>query len=128
MLEELERRNDSASTTRAYLRAVYEFPRYFKRSPDQLGPDHIRQLSEVSVPRKEATPQHSDPASRWNPFLLHQDVAGVAIQGQTAKCGHALNFRALAFNPPGSTTMGHLVQREDWVRTGGLRFWRNLEL
>jgi integrase/recombinase XerD len=43
MLEELERRNYAASTTVAYLRAVQEFARYFNRSPDQLGPDHIRQ-------------------------------------------------------------------------------------
>jgi hypothetical protein len=42
MIEELERRNAS-STTRAYLRAVAEFARYFNRRPDQLGPDHIRQ-------------------------------------------------------------------------------------
>ena len=43
MLEELERRNYASSTTRAYLRAVEEFARYFNRRPDQLGPDHIRQ-------------------------------------------------------------------------------------
>jgi integrase/recombinase XerD len=43
MLEELERRNYAASTTVAYLRAVQEFACYFNRSPDQLGPDHIRQ-------------------------------------------------------------------------------------
>ena len=43
MLEELERRNYAASTTRAYLQAVDEFARYFNRPPNQLGPDHIRQ-------------------------------------------------------------------------------------
>src|SRR5262249_11848535 len=43
MLEDLERRNYAASTTRAYLQAVDEFARYFNRPPNQLGPDHIRQ-------------------------------------------------------------------------------------
>jgi site-specific recombinase XerD len=43
MIEELDRRHYAPSTTRAYLRAVEDFSRYFKRSPDQLGPDHIRQ-------------------------------------------------------------------------------------
>jgi integrase/recombinase XerD len=43
MLEELERRNYAVSTTRAYLRALDEYARYFNRPPDQLGPDHIRQ-------------------------------------------------------------------------------------
>lgn len=43
MLEELERRNYSQATVRAYLAAVEDFARYFHRRPDQLSPDHIRQ-------------------------------------------------------------------------------------
>jgi integrase/recombinase XerD len=43
MLEELERRNYSQSTTRAYLRTIEDLARYFKRPPDQLEPEHIRQ-------------------------------------------------------------------------------------
>lgn len=43
MLEELERRNYSQSTTRTYLRTVEDFARYFHRRPDQLGPAHIRE-------------------------------------------------------------------------------------
>jgi integrase/recombinase XerD len=43
MLEELERRNYSQATLRAYVAAVEDFARYFHRSPDQLGPDQIRQ-------------------------------------------------------------------------------------
>jgi site-specific recombinase XerD len=42
MLEELERRNYSKATIRAYLAAVGDFARYFRRRPDQLDPDHIR--------------------------------------------------------------------------------------
>ena len=43
MLEELERRNYSANTVRSYIRTVEDLARYFKRRPDQLGPEHIRQ-------------------------------------------------------------------------------------
>src|SRR6202795_414311 len=42
MLEELERRNYSEGTTRHYLRYVERFAQHFGRSPDELGPDHLR--------------------------------------------------------------------------------------
>jgi integrase/recombinase XerD len=45
MLEEIQRRNFTQSTTRAYLRIVEDFARHFHRPPDQLGPDHIRQYT-----------------------------------------------------------------------------------
>jgi integrase/recombinase XerD len=32
-----------AASTRAYLRIIEDFARYFHRSPDKLGPDHIRE-------------------------------------------------------------------------------------
>lgn len=44
MLEELERRNFAETTKECYLRAVEEFAQYFKRPPDQLGPEHIREF------------------------------------------------------------------------------------
>ena len=42
ILEELERRNYSEGTTRRYLRFVERFAQHFGKSPDKLGPDHIR--------------------------------------------------------------------------------------
>ena len=42
MLDELERRNYSQTTRRAYLGGVADFARHFGRPPDQLGLDHIR--------------------------------------------------------------------------------------
>jgi len=44
MLEELQRRNYSHQTTKAYVRTVCDFAKYFHRSPDQLGPEHIREF------------------------------------------------------------------------------------
>jgi hypothetical protein len=48
MLDELQRRNYSPSTTRCYIHAVEDFSKYFHRSPERLGPGHIR---EYQVPR-----------------------------------------------------------------------------
>jgi len=42
MLEELERRNYSAGTTRRYIRFVERFAQHFGKSPDKLGPDQLR--------------------------------------------------------------------------------------
>jgi site-specific recombinase XerD len=44
MLEELQRRNYSESTGRAYVRVIRDFAAYFHKAPDKLGPEHVRQF------------------------------------------------------------------------------------
>lgn len=56
MLEELERRNYSQSTARAYLRTIEDLARYFKRSPDQLEPEHIRQYQSYLFRERKLAP------------------------------------------------------------------------
>jgi integrase/recombinase XerD len=43
MLEELQRRHYSEATTRRYIRFIERFAQHFHRSPDRLGPQHIRE-------------------------------------------------------------------------------------
>ncbi len=52
MLEELKRRNFAASTIHTYVRTVEQFSRYFQRSPDRLGPEHIRQYQGALLTQK----------------------------------------------------------------------------
>jgi hypothetical protein len=43
MLEKLECRNYSQSTVRVYVKRIEDLARYFKRPPNQLGPNQLRQ-------------------------------------------------------------------------------------
>jgi integrase/recombinase XerD len=55
MLEELQRRNYAQTTINSYIRIVEDFSRRFHRSPDRLGPQHIREYqSELFTKRKFA--------------------------------------------------------------------------
>ena len=55
MLEELQRLNYSESTTRCYIRTVEDFAKRFKRSPDRLGPEHIREY-QAELFNKKSSP------------------------------------------------------------------------
>ena len=56
MLEELERRNYSEATTRCYIRTVEDFSRRFRRSPDGLGPEHIREYQAELFKKRKLSP------------------------------------------------------------------------
>jgi site-specific recombinase XerD len=56
MLEELERRNYSHSTVYAYIRTIKDLARYFKRPPDQLGPDQLREYQAYLFRERKLAP------------------------------------------------------------------------
>ena len=56
MLEELRRRNYSHRTATAYVRIVREFAEHFHKSPDKLGPEHIRQFQAHLFQTKKLSP------------------------------------------------------------------------
>ena len=56
MLEELRRRNYAESTIHIYIQTVEHFSRRFHRSPDQLGPEQIRQYQAALFTRWKLSP------------------------------------------------------------------------
>jgi integrase/recombinase XerD len=56
MLDELQLRNLSACTTRAYLGAVERFSKYFQKSPEKMGPEQVREYLLHLIRDKESRP------------------------------------------------------------------------
>ena len=54
MLEDLQICQYSPTTIRLYLSSVAEFAKHFRKSPDQLGPEHIRQYQLFLIKEKQA--------------------------------------------------------------------------
>jgi integrase/recombinase XerD len=53
MIGDLKLRNFSDSTITSYTRIVADFARYFRRSPDQPGPEEIRQFLLHAIKEKK---------------------------------------------------------------------------
>ena len=82
MLDELQRRNYAQSTVEAYITALREFAAYFKRPPDQLGPEHIRQFQLYLIrDRKLATNTNQATDGRSPVFLRSNPQASVSSGG-----------------------------------------------
>ena len=56
MLEELQRRNYSPSTTRGYILAVKQFAEYFGKSPEKMGAEEVRRFQLYLLKEKKLAP------------------------------------------------------------------------
>lgn len=56
MLEELERRNYAERTIRYYLSFVERFAKHFGKSPDKLGPEHLRSYQAYLLKERKLSP------------------------------------------------------------------------
>jgi len=72
MIEELRRRNFAETTVRSYVHGVEHFSRYFHRSPDQLGLEHIRKYQAMLFTKLNFSPEHGYSALGSAAVLLHQ--------------------------------------------------------
>jgi membrane protease YdiL (CAAX protease family) len=110
MLEELRRRNYAESTIHAYIHTVEHFSRHFHRSPDQLGPEHIRQYQAALFTRwKLAAKDFFVLGLFLGPILEESVFRGCMLPVLTRTLGNAISVVAIAvlfaaFHGPGDVT------------------------
>jgi site-specific recombinase XerD len=103
MLEELERRNYSQATTRRYLRLVERFAQHFGKSPDKLGPDHIRTYQAYLLK-----------ARRLEPGTVENHVA--ALRFLFIHALHRHEFRQFLPYPKQRRKLPKILSREEVTR------------
>src|SRR5260370_24577305 len=91
MLEELERRNYAQTTIDCYLHTVEHFSRYFHRSPDQLGPEHIREYQAALFKKWKLAPNTVNQrlAEAWS--LALSNSKGVALRSEDSAISSVTN-------------------------------------
>lgn len=81
MLEDLQIRNYSPTTVRIYLHSVAEFAHHFRKPPDQLGPEHIRQYQLFLMKEKQVSlPSYIQMVCALRFFFTHTLNQKIAIE------------------------------------------------
>jgi len=74
MLEELERRNYAQTTIDCYIQTIEDFARYFRRRPDQLTAEHIREYQASRFRERKLAAVHRNAAAGGSAVLLQSDA------------------------------------------------------
>jgi hypothetical protein len=99
MLEELQRRDYSHSTVRIYLHVVSDFARHFRRSPDKLGPEHIRQYQLHLFQKK------------LSPYTIRQHTAALRYRGlPVTPAQNLVQCRALSLTVHSSLLLAYCLR------------------
>ena len=85
MLEELQRRNYSPSTTRGYILAVKQFAEYFGKSPETLGAEEIRRFQLYLLNEKKLAPGTVETRMAALRFLEEAHAGGERGRGRSGR-------------------------------------------
>ena len=103
MIEDLQIRNRSPKTIKAYVAHVARFAQYFDRSPELLGPEDVRQYQIHLLARKASWSQFNQIARswpRWRPVELPRWARGSIVASIAAKPSRCTTLAATAIVPP----------------------------
>src|SRR5215472_14063858 len=103
MLEELERRNYSEGTIRRYVRFVERFAKHFGKSPDKLGPDHLRSYQAYLLKERKLCPG-----------TVENHVA--ALRFFFIRTMHRYEFRQFLPYPKARRKLPNILSREEVAR------------
>jgi integrase/recombinase XerD len=90
MLEELQRRNYAKTTMQYYLQAVDRFAKYFRRPPDQLNHDHLRECQVYLLREKLEPPTGKLHVSALRFFFVKRSsdpISSMTFRTRTSRVG-----------------------------------------
>ena len=101
-LQDLRLRNYAPKTLQAYVECVSLFARYFKRSPEHLGPQHIREYQLYLVDEKKCSWSRFNQTVCALRFLYRNTLANIVYATASLGAGVLASRVAALATPDGA--------------------------